>query len=307
MVSKNVGAAALAEFIAMALFVWIGCGAAVSSNEWYTQVSDGFQAGTASIIAIATAFGVAIVVLVYGIGHISGGHINPAVTFAFLLRGELSFGGAIFYMLAQFSGAFVGALLLWGSVASLQSKCVDPVKVKTIGSAVCEASCTINATSTQLFDVNRYTSCSAPFNLGANAVDPDLDVAYAFIAETVGTFILLFTVLMTAVHKKSGASPNAAPIAIGWSVMLAHLVLIPLTGCGINPARTFGPAVVASISGSNTWKSNVWVYYIAPFFGSLLATLTFKCFENVPGDDEEGEEEKDRALEEPLLPSGEEA
>eukprot|EP00957_Ditylum_brightwellii_P036554 2769190-Ditylum_brightwellii.AAC.1 len=70
---------------------------------------------------------------------------------------------------------------------------------------------------------------------------------------------------MAAVHRSNGSGPNAAPIAIGWSVMLAHLVLVPLTGCGINPARTFGPAIVALIFGADSFVRGAWVYYTAPF------------------------------------------
>lgn len=87
-----------------------------------------------------------------------------------------------------------------------------------------------------------------------------------------GTFILVWTVLMTAVHKKSIAG-NMAPIAIGWSVLLAHLVLLPFTGCGINPARSAGPHVVTAIAGTFVGFRGVWVFYTAPFVGAGAAAL----------------------------------
>ena len=88
----------------------------------------------------------------------------------------------------------------------------------------------------------------------------------AFLIEAMGTFLLVWTVCMTAVSKKSIAA-NIAPIAIGWSVLLAHLVLIPYTGCGINPARSFGPHLVTIMAGPEVGDAGWWVYYTAPFVG----------------------------------------
>jgi aquaporin-1 len=105
-----------------------------------------------------------------------------------------------------------------------------------------------------------------PFLLGANFVTPELPLGSAFLIELMGTFLLVWTVCMTAVSKKSIAS-NIAPIAIGWSVLLAHLILIPYTGCGINPARSFGPHMVNIIAGEEVGAPGWWVYYTAPFVG----------------------------------------
>ena len=102
--------------------------------------------------------------------------------------------------------------------------------------------------------------------LGSNMVTPDLPLGSAFLIEAMGTFLLVWTVCMTAVSKKSIAG-NAAPIAIGWSVMLAHLILIPYTGCGINPARSFGPHLVSIIAGETIGVAGWWIFYTAPFVG----------------------------------------
>lgn len=106
----------------------------------------------------------------------------------------------------------------------------------------------------------------APFNVGLNVVRPSLPVGSAFLGEFMGTYLLVFTVIMTAVHAKSIAQ-NLAPVAIGWAVLLAHLILIPLTGCGINPARSLGPMLITIIAGSKAGYEGWWVYYIAPFVG----------------------------------------
>ena len=122
----------------------------------------------------------------------------------------------------------------------------------------------------------------------------------------VGTYLLVFVVIFSAVHSKSAAG-NAAPIAIGWAVMLAHIVLIPYTGCGINPARSLGPMVANSFGGVDTWSRGYWVYYVAPFAGAALASFTFAL---LYGFDREGEappteaEAKDEA--EPKLEEEEE-
>jgi glycerol uptake facilitator-like aquaporin len=99
-----------------------------------------------------------------------------------------------------------------------------------------------------------------------NSVNSSIPPASGFLGEFMGTFLLVFTVIMTAVHSKSIAQ-NIAPIAIGWSVLLAHLVLIPLTGCGINPARSLGPMLVVLAAGGKPGVIGWWVFYTAPFLG----------------------------------------
>jgi len=251
-----------AEFIATALFVWGGCGAAVASNRW-TEGAAIFDPG--ALTGISLAFGISISVLAYGIGHISGGHINPAVTLAFMLLRLQSIVGGLLYMIAQFAGAFLGALLLWGSSSSLTAHCddLDLEGTQARLSGVCSSS--------------RKTGggYGPAFGLGVNTVNDRVSNGCAFLLEIIGTYLLVFTVLNAAVHKKSTGG-NAVPIAIGWAVLVAHLVLIPSTGCGINPARSFGPMVVDSIGGLNYWVRGWWVFYTAPFVGSMLAAATYR-------------------------------
>jgi glycerol uptake facilitator-like aquaporin len=111
-----------------------------------------------------------------------------------------------------------------------------------------------------------FVILAPPFMLGSNFVNPTTKLASAFLLECMGTFLLVFTVCMTAVSKKSIAG-NLAPIAIGWSVLLAHLIMIPYTGCGINPARSFGPHIITIIAGETVGKPGWWIYYTAPFVG----------------------------------------
>lgn len=249
-----------AEFVAMVLFVWIGTGSAVSSNVW----AEGGGADPGRLLTISVAFGFGITVLAYGIGDISGGHINPAVTFAFMVIGKMKPIAGVLYMVAQFAGAVVGSLVLWGCTAGLTDDCV--AGEDTTFDGVCSQS------------YNFDTEKPGPaFLLGLNTVSTRITLGAAFFLELVGTYLLVITVMNSAVSPKSSAA-NLAPCAIGWSVMLAHIILIPFTGCGINPARSFGPMIVDSIGGvaGLVWIRGWWVYYTAPFVGAVLAAFTYK-------------------------------
>jgi len=112
-----------------------------------------------------------------------------------------------------------------------------------------------------------------PYVLGANEVSPIITVGNALLYETVGTMVLVLSVFSSAVDRRSFAAANLVPFPIGFTVWIVHLSLIPFTGCGINPARTFGPALVNTMAGVNTWGTSWWVYYVGPVFGSILAVL----------------------------------
>eukprot|EP00239_Pterosperma_sp_CCMP1384_P010971 CAMPEP_0197862320 /NCGR_PEP_ID=MMETSP1438-20131217/38995_1 /TAXON_ID=1461541 /ORGANISM="Pterosperma sp., Strain CCMP1384" /LENGTH=287 /DNA_ID=CAMNT_0043479847 /DNA_START=83 /DNA_END=946 /DNA_ORIENTATION=+ len=243
--------AALAELVATALFVWIGTGTAVSI---LSQDKNSF------VLPIASAFGFGIVTLVSATSHLSGGHINPAVTFSFVLLGQLPLVHGILYLAAQLVGAVLGSALVYGCVGGVYQ--------------------TIDVANTKL---------------GANMVATDLiDPSNACLLEIMGTFLLIFTVLNTALDKHSAVNSleaTTAPLAIGLAVFMSHLVLIPFTGCGINPARTFGPAIVNSFRGVDTWTDGWWVYYIGPFFGSFLATLVYAFIFASPSEEPELEED----------------
>ena len=217
------------------------------------------------------AFGIGISVLAYAIGHISGGHINPAVTLAFMALGDISIVKGILYMLAQFIGAIIGSLIVWGCSPRLD-----------------DVGCTAESTEPVCLGSNFDGDFGPAFSLGLNTVAGTTSIGSAFLLELVGTYLLVITVLNSAVDKNSGAA-NCAPIAIGWSVLLAHINLIPFTGCGINPARSFGPMIVDSIAGisSAVWIRGAWVYYVAPFVGALLAAATYKFILVSPDDEPE--------------------
>jgi glycerol uptake facilitator-like aquaporin len=175
--------------------------------------------------------------------------------------GEVDVVTAVAYVLVQFVAAVLGAAIVWGTMAD--SRLAD---LQDDGKR------TLLQNSHQFKLLNRKliylfsASAAPPFMLGSNFVTPGLPLGSAFLIEVMGTFLLVWTVCMTAVSKKSIAG-NLAPIAIGWSVMLAHLILIPYTGCGINPARSFGPHLVSIMAGETIGVAGWWIYYTAPFVG----------------------------------------
>ncbi|KAJ1191301.1 hypothetical protein NDU88_000617 [Pleurodeles waltl] len=156
-------------------------------------------------------------------GHISGGHINPAVTIAMLCTRKISLAKSIFYVIAQCLGAIVGAGLLY---------LVTPPNVAG--------------------------------NLGITTVDGHLSAGHGLLIELIITFQLVFTIFATCDSKRKDVTGSVA-LAIGFSVTIGHLFAINYTGASMNPARSFGPAVI-----KGKWD-NHWIYWIGPIIGAVIA------------------------------------
>ena len=109
---------------------------------------------------------------------------------------------------------------------------------------------------------------AADTNLGAHALGPDVSVGMGFVMEVVVTFVLVFVIFATAVDP--GGIGNRAPLAIGLAVLVDHLVAVPITGASMNPARSFGPALVAG-----EWSYH-WIYWVAPLLGGAVAGLVYE-------------------------------
>jgi len=188
-------------------------------------------------LVVAFAFGMGILVLAYTVGHHSGGQINCAVTLSLVLGGKVPWYQGIANVLAQLIGSVLGALFL----------CIM-------------FPCTADMTQT----------------LGTNIIDKDrFGVAPALAGEIFGTLLLCYVVWETAVSPKSTVGQNAC-IAIGFAVFLAHLLLLPIDGCSINPTRSFGPAIVGSIRGCNPEAStkgmeDLVIMFVGPLIGAALA------------------------------------
>jgi len=191
---------------------------------------------------VALAFGLVLVFGVYAIGPVSGCHINPAVTLGMVLARRMPIREAVGYWVVQFAAAIVAAGLL--KLMTSQFKVVDETGT-----------------------------------LGSNGYGTTISVGGAFILETVLTCVFVLVILL-ATDRASNAA--LAGVAIGATLAVVHLVGIPLTGTGVNPARSFGPALW---EGHEAIKQ-VWLFIVAPLLGGALAALvyTFVRAEAVAGE-----------------------
>ena len=191
-------------------------------------------------VGISFAFGLSVVAMVYAIGTISGCHINPAISISMLVAGKLGVKDTALYIVFQCIGAIVGAGILYALAMGGPS-----------------------------FN---------PANLGQNgygiASPGGYTLASALIAEIVLTFIFLLVILGSTSEK---APKGFAGLAIGLTLVLIHLVAIPIDGTSVNPARSLGPAVIAGFADT-TALSQLWLFIVAPIIGGILAAVVWKSF-----------------------------
>lgn len=220
----------IAECLGTAALVFFGCGSAVLAGEFVGQ------------LGIAFAFGLAIVAMAYGIGPVSGCHVNPAVSFGVFVSGRMSAGEMVRYWGAQFVGAVIGAGILW-IIASGQTG----------------------------YDI-------ADNGLGQNGFGPGYLGEYAlpaaFVFEVVATFLFV-TVILGATQAKAPAA--MAGLAIGLTLAVIHIVGIQVTGVSVNPARSFGPALMVAFGGDSDAMIQLWLFLIAPLIGAGIAGYLFKA------------------------------
>jgi aquaporin Z len=221
----------IAEFIGTFTLVFFGCGAAVIA---------GMGAGSTSInvLGIAFAFGLAIVAMAYGIGPISGCHVNPAVSLGVLVAGRMTTSDFISYVIAQVLGAIAGAIVLYIILSG-----------KSEGWSG---------------------------GLGQNGWGPgylgQYNLLSALVFEVVATF--LFLVCILGVTQRGGATQFAG-LAIGLTLVAIHIVGINVTGVSVNPARSLGPAIVG-MGKTPAALGQVWLFIVAPLIGAWLAGFLFK-------------------------------
>ena len=215
----------LAELIGTAVLVFIGVGSVPA-----TLIVGGSAPFTmAELGMISFAFAMAVVALVYAIGHISGCQINPAVTLALAATGKMPWREVPGYLAAQLAGAVVGALAI---VGVLGRKAVD-------------------------------------VGLGIASYGSGVGAGRAFLAEAIGTAILVFVVFGAAVD---GRAPGGfAGLAIGLAVFAIIIPVAPATGAAINPARVFGPMLVGQLYGGTVHWSQIGVYLGAEIVGGVVA------------------------------------
>jgi MIP family channel proteins len=208
---RRAGAEALAAFA----LVFAGCGAIIANQQY---------GGALGSVGVGLVFGLVIMVMVYATGHLSGAHINPAVTIAFTLTRHFSARDALAYVGAQMAGATLAALVLLG---------VWPAK---------------------------------PGHLGATV--PTVAAGSAVLYEAVMTAVLMFVIMAVATDTRAVGA--AAAIAIGGVIGLDAMFGGPVTGASMNPARSFGPALVAG-----EWR-DYWVYVVGPIVGAACGALAYQ-------------------------------
>lgn len=190
----------------------------------------------AQVLMVAMAFGLSVVAMAYTIGGISGCHINPAITLGCMLSGRMKAKEGIMYMVFQVIGALIGSTIIWILTSNI--------------------------------DMNYATTT------GANACAPEVSLAGGLIAEVIFSFVFVLVVLGTTDAKKGAG--NFAGLAIGLSLILVHIVCIPITGTSVNPARSIAPAL---FQGGEA-LSQLWIFIVAPFVGAALAAGVWKTVEN---------------------------
>lgn len=192
---------------------------------------------TAQVLTVAFAFGLSVVAMAYAIGGTSGCHINPAITLGALISGRISGKDAGMYMIFQVIGAIIGSTILYLLVQS----------------------------------ADNFTSATLT---GSNGIQSGHTVTSALIAEIIFTCVFVFVVLGTTDSKKGAG--NFAGLAIGLSLVLVHIVCIPITGTSVNPARSISPAIFDAVYGSSAALSQLWIFIVGPFIGAALSAFLWK-------------------------------
>ena len=198
----------------------------------------GSGATSIDVLGISFAFGLAIVAMAYGIGPVSGCHVNPAVSFGVLLAGRMSVGDFIGYAIARVLGALAGAAVLYLILSGKASG---------------------------------WTGGLGQNGWGAGYLG-EYNMVSAFVFEAVATF--LFLVCILGVTQK-GAPSHLAGIAIGMTLVVIHIVGINVTGVSVNPARSIGPAIIG-MDSNGAAVSQLWLFIVAPLIGAGIAGVMFR-------------------------------
>ncbi|XP_014604408.1 PREDICTED: aquaporin AQPAn.G isoform X1 [Polistes canadensis] len=203
--------ALLAEFLGTMLLNFFGCGSVVTSN----------------VVAISLAFGLTVTAAIQAIGHVSGGHINPAVTFGLMVIGKVAIIRGILYVVAQSAGAIAGSAILRALSAESMEASLGTVSL-------------------------------------AEGVTPVQGLGIEFFLA-----MILVLVVCGACDDAKSDSKGIAPLLIGLSVTVGHIVGVPRTGAGMNPARSLGSSVVMGAFDDH------WLYWVGPILGGLAGGLIY--------------------------------
>jgi glycerol uptake facilitator protein len=230
---------ALAELVGTFVLVFLGTGSVITTVFLF-QGKAGIDGNAFNVgiemgawVAIAMAFGLAVTAMIYCFGHISGTHINPAVSFGLWITKRFPAKDMVAYVVAQCAGATLGSLAVvavWGARA-------------------------------------------IPTGLGATGMFDGVSYGQAMLCEGIGTFILMLTIMGSAVDARCRG--GFAGLAIGFVVIADIIVFGNVTGASMNPARTFGPYLVNVLTGGPNMWSQFPIYLVGPLGGAALAALLY--------------------------------
>ncbi len=229
-----------AEFLGTLWLVLGGCGSAVLAGQ-FIDGSGNFDLGI-GFLGVSLAFGLTVVTMAYAIGHISGCHLNPAVSFGLWASGRFPGRELLPYIVAQVLGAILGAGIVYMIASGQPGFAIDP----SVG----------NPLATNGFGDHS----PGGFSLFA-----------CFITEVVLTFFFLMIILGATDFR---APVGLAPVAIGLSLTLIHLISIPVTNTSVNPARSTGPALFVG----GPLVGQLWLFWVAPILGALIAGWVYATF-----------------------------
>ena len=222
---------ALAEFIGTFWLVLGGCGSAVLAAA-FPKVGIG-------LVGVSFAFGLTVLTMAYAIGHISGCHLNPAVSIGLWAGGRFKSSELVPYIVAQVAGAIAGAAVLY-----------------------------FIASGAPGFDVSAGFASN-----GYGAHSPgQYSMMAGLVCEVVMTFMFLMIILGSTDRR---APAGFAPIAIGLGLTLIHLISIPVTNTSVNPARSTGPAIFVG----DWALGQLWLFWVAPIVGAIAAGFVYRSFE----------------------------
>jgi len=216
------------EFLGTFWLVLGGCGSAV--------LAAGFPEVGIGLVGVSLAFGLTVLTMAFAIGHVSGCHLNPAVTLGLVCAGRFDANEAIPYMIAQVGGAIVASMVLYAIASGAPG-----------------------------WDISKGLAA----NGYAEALPGGYSMGIGFLTELVMTFMFLM-IILGATSKRAAA--GFAPIAIGLGLTLIHLISIPVTNTSVNPARSTGPAVIMG----GVALQQLWLFWVAPMIGAALAGLAHR-------------------------------
>ncbi len=219
-IGSSLGRTSLTEFIGTAILVFVGTSAVVAGPA--------LDGSFYELVGVVLAFGVTLTALVAALGHVSGCHLNPAVTLGLAVTGRFPWPAAGAYVVAQLLGGTAGAAATWA----------------VYGSAARDEA-----------------------QLGAVVPQASVSVGQAFLAEVLVTFVLVLVVVSVATDER--AESAIAPVAVGFALAAAIFAAGPVTGGAVNPARAFGPNLLAFEF------SSLWLYLLAPVVGGVLAAVVY--------------------------------